>query len=234
MAKPTFEKYNRTQGSIGSFSLHLYFWRLVKFMDNDWPDAPDSIGQKDTGVLHVIGEEELTNFSFDGLKRRLRVHPETLSRILYRLEEQGIIEKATSGYNVTSKARQLLKQHPNYEAQPTVPILQTLLSPDIPVEQVITHLRGRWFGNLRWVGISQTSEGTALKWITEDGGTQIEATFTQGTLSIEAKPLTEKDLNKAMRASYQLVAYIARLYSRPAQTRPVAFFADYSSYKVAS
>lgn len=203
-------------------------------MDNDWPDAPDSIGQRDTSVLHVIGEEELTNFTFDGLKRRLRVHPETLSRILYRLEEQGIIEKARSGYNVTSKARQLLKQHPVYEAQPTVPILQTLLSPDIPVEQITSHLRGRWFGNLRWVGTSQTPEGTALKWITEDGGTQIEATFTEGTLSIEAKPLAEKDLNKAMKASYQLIAYITRLYSRPTQTRPIAFFTNYSPSDIAS
>jgi len=203
-------------------------------MDNDWPNAPDSIGQKDTSVLHVIGEEELTNFTFDGLKRRLRVHPETLSRILYRLEEQGIIEKAISGYNVTSKARQLLKQHPVYEAQPTVPILQTLLSPDIPTEQIISHLRGKWFGNLRWVGTSRTPEGTALKWITEDGGIQIEATFTQGTLSIEAKPLTERDINKAMKASYQLIAYITRLYSRPKQARPIAFFTNYSSYDVAS
>jgi DNA-binding MarR family transcriptional regulator len=203
-------------------------------MDNDLPDAPDSIGQKDTSVLHVIGEEELTNFTFDGLKRRLRVHPETLSRILYRLEEQGIIEKATSGYNVTTKARQLLKQHPIYEAQPTMPILQTLLSPDIPVDQIISHLRGRWFGNLRWVGISQTAEGTSLKWITEDGGTQIEAMFIQGSLSIEAKPLTEEDLNKAMKAAYQLIAYITRLYSKPVNTRPVAFLTDYSAYDMAS
>jgi DNA-binding MarR family transcriptional regulator len=203
-------------------------------MDNDWPNAPDSIWQKDTSVLHIIGEEELTNFTFDGLKRRLRVHPETLSRILYRLEEQGIIEKATSGYNVTTKAKQLLKQHPIYEAQPTVPILQTLLSPDIPIEQIISNLRGKWFGNLRWVGTSQTLEGTALKWITEDGGTQIEATFTQGTLSIDAKPLTEKDLNKAMKASYRLIAYITRMYSRPTQTRPVAFFTNYSPHDMAS
>lgn len=203
-------------------------------MDNEWSDASDPLGQKDTSVLHVIGEEELTSFTFDGLKRRLRVHPETLSRILYRLEEQGIIEKATNGYNVTSRAKQLLRRHPTYEAQPTVPILQTLLSPDIPTQQIISHLRGRWFGSLRWVGISQTPQGTALKWITEDGGTQIEAIFSEATLSIEAKPLTEKDLNKALKASYQLIAYITRLYSRSTQVRPIAFFAHYSPGYAAS
>jgi len=197
-------------------------------MDDKWSVAPDSIGQKDASVLHVIRDEELTNFTFDGLKRRLGVHPETLSRILYRLEEQGIIEKATKGYNVTTKARQLLKQHSTYETQSTVPILQTLLSPDIPIQQIISSLRGKWFGSLRWVGTSQTPEGTALKWITEDGGTQIEAIFTEGTLSIEAKPLTEKDLSKALRASYQLVGYITKLYSRPVQPRPIAFFTHYS------
>lgn len=203
-------------------------------MDNDWSHAQDSIGQRDTSVLHIIREEELTNFTFDGLKRRLGVHPETLSRILYRLEEQGIIEKATRGYNVTGKAQQLLRQHITHETQPTVPILQTLLSPDIPIQQIISKLRGKWFGSLRWVGTSQTLEGTALKWITEDGGTQIEAIFTEGTLSIEAKPLTEKDLNKAMKASYQLIAYITKLYSRPAHVRPIAFLTSYSPNYVAS
>jgi len=203
-------------------------------MGNDWPDAPDSIGQKDTSVMHVIGEEELTNFTFDGLKRRLGVHPETLSRILYRLEEQGIIEKATTGYDVTTKAKQLLKRHPAYETQPTVPILQTLLPPDIPIQQIISNLRGKWFGVLRWVGYSQSSEGTALKWITEDGGTQIEAIFSEGALSIEAKPLTEKDLNKALKASYQLVGYITKLYSRPTQTRPVALLTNFNPHHMAS
>jgi hypothetical protein len=203
-------------------------------MDNDWSDAPDSIGQRDTSVLHVIREEELTSFTFDGLKRRLGVHPETLSRILYRLEEQGIIEKAAKCYNVTGKAQQLLRPHITRETQPTVPILQTLLSPDIPIQQIISNLRGKWFGSLRWIGTSQTLEGTALKWITEDGGTQIEAIFTEGTLSIEAKPLTEKDLNKAMKASYQLIAYITKLYSKPTQTRPIAFLTNYSSNYMAS
>jgi DNA-binding MarR family transcriptional regulator len=196
-------------------------------MNNDWSEAPDSIWHKDTSVLHVIGEEELTNFTFDGLKRRIGVHPETLSRILYRLEEQGIIQKATSGYDVTTKAKQLLKHHPTYEPQPTVPILQTLLSPDIPVQEIVSRLRGKWFGVLRWVGYSQRPEGTALKWITEDGGIQIEAIFSEGTLSIEAKPLTEYDLNKALKASYQLVGYITRLYSKPVQLRPIAFLTSF-------
>ena len=203
-------------------------------MDNDWSDAPDPLGQRDTRVLHVIREEELTSFTFDGLKRRLGVHPETLSRILYRLEEQGIIEKTAKCYNVTGKAQRLLRQHITHETQPTLPILQTLLSPDIPIQQIISNLRGKWFGSLRWVGTSQSLEGTALKWITEDGGTQIEAIFTEGTLSIEAKPLTEKDLNKAMKASYQLIAYITKLYSRPAQARPIAFLTNYSSNYMAS
>jgi DNA-binding Lrp family transcriptional regulator len=203
-------------------------------VNNDWPDAPNSIGQNDTRVLRVIGEEDLTSFTFDGLKRRLGVHPETLSRSLYRLEEQGIIQKATIGYNVTTKAKQLLKQHPTCETQPAVTILQTLLSPDIPIQEIVSNLRGKWFGVLRWIGYSQNPEGIALKWITEDGGTQIEATFSEGTLSIEAKPLAEKDLNKAMKASYHLIGYITKLYSKPAQTRPIAFLTSFNPYYTAS
>ena len=63
-------------------------------MDIEWQDAQESsLSEKDTNVLHLLKEEDLTSFTFGGLKRRLGVHPESLSRALYRLEDKGIVEK---------------------------------------------------------------------------------------------------------------------------------------------
>ena len=48
---------------------------------------------RDAEVLRFLGEEDLLGFTFEGLRRRLGTHSETLSRILHRLEDQMILEK---------------------------------------------------------------------------------------------------------------------------------------------
>lgn len=200
-------------------------------MSMEWQGPSDSaLGERDVSVLHVIGEEGLTSFSFDGLKRRLGVHPETLSRILYRLEEMGILEKGFDGYMVTSKAKELLSAHPSDATEPQLTLLETLLSPDVPVHEVVSHLRGKWFGILRWLGYSENAEGTTLKWVTEDGGIQVSAIFSNDSLRIEAKPLRGKNLNNALKASYQLIGYVAKLYGRLGRARPVAYFTAFNPY----
>jgi len=200
-------------------------------MDAEWQDTPEfSLNERDTNVLHVIGEEDLTSFTFEGLKRRLGVHPETLSRILYRLEDQGIVEKGLGGYKVTSKVKEFLRLHPLSKKEPRVPLLQTLLPIDVPIQQVVSDFRGKWFGMLRWLGYSESDEGITLKWVTEDGGIQIDANFSDGELSIEAKLLWEKDLNAALKASYQLMGYIAKLYSRQGRLRRIAYFRIFDPY----
>ncbi len=203
-------------------------------LDSDWCDIQEfPFSERDTNVLHVIEEEDLVSFTFEGLKRRLRVHPETLSRILCRLEDQGIIEKGAEGYKVTSRAKEFLKLHSFNAGAPSVHILRTLLPPDVPLQHVVANLKGKWFGVLRWLGYSESDEGVTLKWITEDGGTIITANFAYGKLNIGAKLLWEKDLNVAFRASYQLMSHISKLYSGLGSDR-VAYFANFDPYSLSA
>ena len=203
-------------------------------MDEDWNDISDlEFSERDTNVLHIIDEEDLTSFTFEGLKRRSGMHPETLSRVLYRLADQGIVEKGVEGYTVTSKAKELLKSHSFDSRVPTVCLLQTLLPPDVPIQNVVSNLKGKWFGVLRWLGYSENKEGVVLKWITEDGGIIISAIFSLDQLSINAKMLWEKDLSVALKASYQLMGYITNLISRVESNR-VAHFDRFDSYSLSA
>jgi hypothetical protein len=158
------------------------------------------------------------------------LHQETLSRILSRLEEQGIVEKGFEGYEITTKGKELLSLSRLNQKQNRVPLLQTLLPRDVPVEQIILDLKGKWFGELRWLGYSENEEGITLKWITEDGRTQVEANFSYESLSVEAMLQQEKDLNAALKASYQLMAYISKLYSKPNKMKPVAYYKAFDPY----
>ena len=186
------------------------------------------LSARDTGILQAIQEEGLTVFSFDGLKRLVGVHQEMLSRILGRLEDEGLLERVLEGYRLTSKAGHLLR--PMSLAAPRVPIVQSLLPQDINMQEIIHGLKGRWFGSLRWLGYTQNDEGTTLKWITDEENVQIDAKFTDTYLSIDAKIPEGKDSSKAVRAAHQLLGHVSRLYSgqqRPKSlARPVMFHPD--------
>src|SRR5213080_4369288 len=195
--------------------------------------APDEIDltPRDSSILHAIQEEGLTVFAFDGLKRLLGVHQEMLSRVLDRLEDEGLLEKVSEGYRLTERGNHQVA-HPLSSTQPRIPIVQSLLPHDVDVQRIIAGLKGRWFGSLRWLGYSQTDEGLVLKWITEEDSIQIDVKFTENYLSIDAKVGEEKDVSQAVKASHQLMGHISRLYGGTRRGRnlltPVSFFPDLS------
>ncbi len=180
-----------------------------------------SLSERDADVLVLIETEGLATFTFDGLKRRTGLHSETLSRILCRLEEEGIIKKEQGCYRVTPKITELKLQPPRMEA-PTTPLMQTFLPSDLLTGQLILSLKGKWFGALRWLGISESASGVTLKWITEDGGIQIAANIQGTALNIEAKFLTNNNLNAALKASYQLMTLIGKLATNSQASRTMA------------
>ncbi len=188
--------------------------------------SSSSIGDRDSDILAFLSQEDFTFFTFEGLKRRLGLHPETLSRILNRLEQEGIVKKTSEGYTVTREIAKHLKLRALGTTETHVPLLQTYLPSDMPVQQLVSNLRGRWFGLLRWLGIAETSENITLKWVTEDGDIQIDAKITETQLDIEAKFLHHANLDRALKAAYQLMAYIGKLSARMPMARHVAYFGD--------
>jgi DNA-binding transcriptional ArsR family regulator len=200
---------------------------MIPILNVNWQGLPSSysLSERDTDVLSLIDEEDLTTFTFDGLKRRLGLHPETLSRILSRLEEEDIVKKTPEGYKVTPKLTRL-KLHPTRRETQSVSLLQTYLPSNMLTQQLISTLNGKWFGILRWLGMSETSEGVTLKWVTEDGGIQIAASISGTALNIDAKFLHDNNLDLALKAAYQLMAHIGKLYSGTRLASHVAYYGD--------
>jgi len=205
---------------------------MIPLLNVDWQSLPAdySLSERDADVLALIENEDLATFTFDGLKRRLGLHSETLSRILNRLEEEGIVKKEPEGYRVSPKITKLKLNQPRNET-PTTPLIQTFLPSDLLTQQLILALKGKWFGVLRWIGISENNQGVTLKWITEDGGIQISANIQGTALNIDAKFLTNNNLNLALKASYQLMSNIGKLCqsssaSKTALAQNVAYYGN--------
>jgi len=181
------------------------------------------VSDKDSGILNLIGEEELTSFTFEGLKRRAGAHPETLSRSLDRLEGLSILERVDGGYRLTAKGQELLHTNPLSRSRSGVPLVRTLLPPSVPIREIFANLKGRWFGTLRWLGYSETPSEVVLKWVTADGKVQLDARLSEGELTIEGRLLQGEDKVAAIRASHQLMAHISSATTKPRFRRTLLF-----------
>ena len=182
---------------------------------HDMAPAAGGIRGRDSEVLRVLEEEDLTSFTFEGLKRRMGAHPETLSRTLDRLEEQDIVTRFEGAYSLTSKGKELLGTHPVAESQRRLSLVTTMLPYNIPIDLVLSALEGKWFGQLRWLGRTETPSETVLKWITADGKVQLDGIITRGELKIEGRLLRGEDIVGAIKASHDLLSHISRSYSQP-------------------
>ncbi len=186
-----------------------------------------SLSPRDTGVVQAIMEEGLTVFTFDGLKRLLGLHQEKLSRIIDRLEEEGVLEKVTEGYRVTTKGNAMIPR-PLNSAQLPMPIVQSLLPRDVDIEGLASQLKGRWFGKLRWLGYQKNDDGLVLKWIADEDSFQIDAKFADNYLSIDAKVGENGDTSEAVKAAHLLLGHVSRSYSSPKRrghiAAPIVFY----------
>jgi hypothetical protein len=176
-------------------------------------DLLDSLDPTTKLLLDTIRTESLQSFSFDGIKRKVGMHQEKLSRALSRLVFLGFIEKTAEGYQVieTGKTMSLLTLE---KSESSTLLIQTLLPQDIDIHNIISNLKGRWFANLRWFGSSNTEIGITLKWLADDSKVQIDAIFSDGSLNIEAKLQFGGNLDGAIKASHKVMEYIMRIYSR--------------------
>ena len=182
-------------------------------LDESWTGISE-LRERDVDVIQVIHIEDLTYFTFEGLKRRLKIHPETLSRILARLTEEEILEKTDNGYSLTPKGKQLMNQQNHGSAPTRTPVLQSFVPPDLSADKVVSDLKGRWFGSLRWLGYSVSQGTVELKWITTNGEIIVSAVFADGVLQIYSKAISETDFSSRLNVSYQLMGYITKLISK--------------------
>jgi DNA-binding HxlR family transcriptional regulator len=170
----------------------------------------------DNKILALLNEDG-SNYSFKGLMRKLSLHQQSLSRALRRLEEMELVEKSPVGYRLskagaTAMSRiELLQQQHKPMGREYMQLLQTYIPLNIKASEVMRHLIGKWFKNLRWIGMIRSDTGYTLQWTSDDGAFQINLRLIADYIVIETNASTEKEKVQAMVGSYIIYEQITKV-----------------------
>jgi len=170
--------------------------------------------EHDREVLEFLSQDPSSQVAFQGLLRRLGIHPEQLSRALHRLADDNLVEHTDLGYRVTPRAMQVLSPGSLPSEEPGVIILQTYLPANLDLRGLVQGLRGAWIGPLRWYGLSEFADGMRLAWALEDDTIRLETFIRPGQLVVSAKVASPDRLDDAARLGHQLFQHIVREVSR--------------------
>jgi DNA-binding transcriptional ArsR family regulator len=183
--------------------------------ENSNPQYFDSeVRPNDYRVLDVLGETK-SEYSFSGIMRKLGMHQETLSRSLHRLHELGIVDKSELGYKISNKMQGLPK---NTTKQAYLPILLSYLPPRIGAEKIISEIAGKWFKNMRWIGMSEDNGQKNLQWIKQNGLFYINLKVLPNYIVIETNANNDHDKADAISGAYRIVQKITNLTEVPLTT----------------
>ena len=157
--------------------------KLVQIIvDNSSDVSLDDFQANDKKVLSILNQDHDLNdsqYSFNGLVRKLGIHQQSLARSLHRLENAGLVEKTDYGYKLTKNldsilvkksridlenlSKRISHQYTQFEQ-----IIQLFIPTNVKVEDVVNKLLGKWFGTLRWIGIVEGDGGYVLQWTSSD------------------------------------------------------------------
>lgn len=174
----------------------------------------DDLREHDREVLEFLSRDPSAQVAFQGIRRRLGIHPEQLSRALHRLAEDDLVQKTEVGYRVTAKALTILSPKDWAPERTGATILQTYLPADVDVRAFVTSLRGSWVGPLRWYGVVESSEELRLSWALEDESVQLDVRIHGGQLMITANVEDPRRLDEATRLGHLLFRQISGEASR--------------------
>jgi DNA-binding Lrp family transcriptional regulator len=207
-------------------------------LDENFPVGQDGSGMdslelpsaNDLTILKAMGYDEAAeNLSFQGIRRKLGLHQETLSRALRRLQRDGYVERLEHAYRVSQKGMSTISQvqpriHSAEASDPySVVLLQAVLPQDFNVSSLIESLSYKWFGNLRWLGSTQSPNSTTLSWITSESGLKISVKVKDDALTIETYPRDSSSISDATRSAFELFDQVSRALKSSDRTSETRF-----------
>lgn len=176
------------------------------------PSTTDALSDRDREVLALLAREAPGRVAFQGIRRLLDIHQESLTRALRRLQEEGYVVAGEDGYRLSPRGRDQTTSLTRTEDRPRIPVLRTILPGAHLARRAAEALQHRWFGPLRWFGETEREGAPVLSWTTEDGGVRLDARFDGVLLAVDARVEDPQRLPEAIHAAHRLLYEVNRSY----------------------
>ncbi|AIF85362.1 MarR family regulator [Candidatus Nitrososphaera evergladensis SR1] len=191
----------------------------VLVQNNESEFSAQDLHGNDTKILSLLNEEEGSNYSFKGMMRKLHIHQQSLARALHRLEEMGLVERSQVGYRLSKVGETMVAARATTrrsiiavpKGREYMQLLQTYIPVDIRPAEIVRALVGKWFRNLRWVGLIESGTGFTLQWASDDGSFQINLRMISDYVVIETNAASQKEKLQAMVGSYAIYEQITKI-----------------------
>ncbi|PWI49049.1 hypothetical protein CEE45_03805 [Candidatus Heimdallarchaeota archaeon B3_Heim] len=181
--------------------------------------VPEYLSSLEESVLEELSVREKNyNFRFNGLRRLLRdVHQQKLTRALERLQEDRLIQQSPDGgYGLGNETYDKVREYfdnqgliHHYQEQNSElkKILTTITSEkEIPVEDLVKQLAGKYFGYYRFVGHFSTDNKGRLEWIhVEDHSKILISTISQTEIEIESYNVKSETIERFIQLIRQML-----------------------------
>ncbi len=154
----------------------------------------------------MLSSENDATYTFQGMKRKLGLHQEKLTRILRRLEDDNLVLKTEEGYRVLMRPRKTT--HHLVEGEP---VIRGQLPSAIDSLALLSKVKGRWFKNFRWLGYSNGNDEQSLYWITEDNRFQVRVQLSPTEILVWSRPTEPNETSSPIAAGYELFDRISRM-----------------------
>lgn len=169
--------------------------------------STDDLRETDIDIMRSL-EAEGGDVAFQGLRRVTNLHQETLSRALKRLEEDGYVKRTPRGYRLTDAGSHLAHGLPLAPPKAYATVFQSFLPGDVGPGELAGRLEGRWFNNLRWLGMREDGEEAVLRWVTEGSGIEIVVRLRWGQAIVETDASGQEELVEALVAAQRVFGHL--------------------------
>jgi hypothetical protein len=175
--------------------MHVNFERFdaLEFRSCGPIDVPFGESTSDLDGRQVVGEELTSNelavllllaseafsknsqaeLSFQGIKAKLNLHQQKLTKALERLTQKNLIDKTLNGYRLSKDAMKIVNSfltsvgsNPNPDPKESIgfEVKIPLSSKNNELFKLVYLLKGRWFANWRWIGMFQDQASLKMEW----------------------------------------------------------------------
>jgi len=209
---------NIAKNSVGDVKKVMQILISKQSQLKKYPMPTEDLHGNDKKILSLLGKDDVSHYSFSGMKRKLNVHQQSLTRALARLEDLGYIEKSSAGYRLNNKVE--ITEMPANEIKEATSIqprnvTSLLLHARIPVridiQKILSGLRGKWFDRYRFLGSKSISNGYVVRWLNEDASFELILTLVGNYCIIDTTAASEELKLNAMLGASRLIKEIVRI-----------------------